>query len=493
MSRFQTWRKFRQGLRTWWVVPVAYLCLLVIVRAAVPAPDAVGIEFDERPATGLRFAHDDSWLDAAGSRQLEQLVFEDIFSLIKRAERFILLDMFLFNDWQGPVKERQRALSSELTQALLARKAARPNIVILVISDPINTVYGGLESSHFTQLRAAGMPVTLSDLSRLQDSNPLWTGIWRWFVRPFGNSTLASTLPNPLGDGRVSIRSYLALLNFKANHRKLMVVDDGGNRLLGIVSSANPHDGSSAHRNVSLQFTGPAVNDLLASERRLLLLSGANESVELLDTALHDLRTSDEPTDYSLPTLKVISESAIRDSVVDAIDGAMEGDSIDLAMFYLSERSIIEALKRAHLRGASLRLLLDINQDAFGRKKNGVPNRPVAAELVKSGIDVRWCATRGEQCHAKWLHVESVGEHVFIMGSANFTRRNLLDLNLETDVQLRTSMDDPAAREMLEHFDHQWNNSGNRTYSYEYEKFSDDSLWLSLQYRFMEFSGLSTF
>src|SRR5690625_6120146 len=116
----------------------------------------------------------------------------------------------------------------------------------------------------------------------------------------------------------------------------------------------------------------------------------------------------------------------------DMLDGARSGNLLNRAIFYLSDRKLIAALKSAQRRGAALRVLLDPNEDAFGRKKNGVPNRSVADELVGAGVDVRWCDTHGEQCHAKFLLHQADGQASMLLGSANFTRRNLADLNLET-------------------------------------------------------------
>jgi len=49
-------------------------------------------------------------IDTNGERQLEQQIFDAILEMINSADQFILIDMFLFNDWQGPVKESHRAL-----------------------------------------------------------------------------------------------------------------------------------------------------------------------------------------------------------------------------------------------------------------------------------------------------------------------------------------------------------------------------------------------
>ena len=54
--------------------------------------------------------------------------------------------------------------------------------------------------------------------------------------------------PNPFGCEPVTVRSWLAILNLKANHRKVAIADDG-TELRALITSANPHDGSSAHTN----------------------------------------------------------------------------------------------------------------------------------------------------------------------------------------------------------------------------------------------------
>ncbi|MFB4162870.1 phospholipase D-like domain-containing protein [Alteribacillus sp. JSM 102045] len=75
------------------------------------------------------------------------------------------------------------------------------------------------------------------------------------------------------------------------------------------------------------------------------------------------------------------------------------GSNIHLAILYLSDTKIIKALLRAHNRGAKIRIIFDQNMEAFGQRKNGIPNKPVAYELMKSkkkDLDVRWYETKGE-------------------------------------------------------------------------------------------------
>ncbi len=490
------------------LVVAIYVLLVYSITAVSPPPRAVSMGFEPKSAQNVTFLADLSWIDASGQRQLEQQIFDAALDMIANARKLIVLDMFLFNDWQGPVRESHRTLSQELTDALIKRKRTLPSLVVTVISDPVNAVYGGLPSVHFEAMRAAGIDVVLTDLTKLQDSNPLYSGLWRWLIRPFGNAQ-GSALPNPFGPGKVSIRSYLTLLNFKANHRKLLVVDGEGGELTALVSSANPHDGSSAHRNVAMTFTGNAVLDVLVSETALLTMSGATASwqawpvgvVEQVQAHRLFALTNTDESEVAINAfsanndtqLQVVSESRIEDAVITMLLSAESGDKLDLLMFYLSDRDIVNAIKAAHQRGVSIRVLLDVNQDAFGRKKKGVPNRPVAAELARSGIDVRWCATAGEQCHAKMLYRIHKDGAQLLLGSGNYTRRNLEDFNLETNVWLQTPISHPAILNAAHYFEVQWSNLDGRTYSVDYEQYENDSTWLKWRYRFMEATGFGTF
>ncbi|MCB1755389.1 MAG: phospholipase, partial [Gammaproteobacteria bacterium] len=250
-------------------------------------------------------------------------------------------------------------------------------------------------------------------------------------------------------------------------------------------TSANPHDGSSAHSNMAVRFSGEAVTDLFNSERAVLQFSGASQpAIDVLPAF------SGESTEK----LQILTESKIKVAVLDNIRLAGAGDRLDLMMFYLADREIIEALKDAHRRGVVLRVLLDPNKDAFGREKNGIPNRPVGHELHQAGVDVRWCDTHGEQCHSKTLLIHyGDGTSRLLTGSANFTRRNLQDFNLETDVQILAPRQSPVIREAEALFALQWNNTGARVFSAAYEKYRDDARWKYWLYRFMEASGMSTF
>ncbi|WP_083821467.1 phospholipase D family protein [Methylophaga thalassica] len=466
---------------------IFFLLLLTTVCVAIyhvnkPLPAGVNFTSPQRTATDVQFLADRTFT-VDGERQTQQQIFDTVFEMIANARHIVLVDMFLFNDYLGKGSEQHIPLSDELSNALIAQKKRYPDLQIHVISDPINSLYGGLPSKHFVELKAAGIPVTQTDLTQLRDSNPAYSGFWRLLIQPFGNSE-GGWLPNPFGEGQVSVRSYLNLLNFKANHRKLLIADNGS-ELTALVTSANPHDGSSAHGNVALRFNGPAAWDLLESEKAMLALSGK----ALAEVALPQKA---ENTDSNL-SVQVVTENAVEQASLAMINQAKSGDKLDMAMFYLSDRDIVEALKSAQTRGVVLRVLLDPNKDAFGRQKNGIPNRPVAHELTQAGIIVRWCDTHGEQCHAKWLMHRGAGETTMLLGSTNFTRRNLHNLNLETSVIVKGPANAAPFRRGRSWFDERWHNLYGRHYSVDYENYADERRWPQLLYRSMEATGLSTF
>ena len=51
------------------------------------------------PASHLQFFHDDTWIDDQGQRQVSQTIFDEVFRLVSGAQQFILIDMFLYNDF----------------------------------------------------------------------------------------------------------------------------------------------------------------------------------------------------------------------------------------------------------------------------------------------------------------------------------------------------------------------------------------------------------
>ena len=447
-----------------------------------PLPEGLDYTGKLRHAN-VKFLADKTYLDAQGKQQQEHQIFNQILKLIDEAQTTIILDMFLFNDEVGSSKISHDKLTQNLTEALIVKKRMTPQIEIKVITDPINSVYGGIAPEHYRQLRQAGIEVIETDLTPLRASNPMWSGLWYLCCQGVGNNAEKGWLPNPFGDEKITLRSYLSLFNFKANHRKTVVVDtlEGWKTL---VTSMNPHDGSSHHSNVAVMVTGNTAIDVLKTEQAVGRMSKGDIPVVIVGEF-------EEAKEF--PQAQVLTEKAILDATLKLIETAKSGENIDLAMFYLSEREIVKGLIAAKQRGVNVKVLLDPNKDAFGREKNGIPNRQVASELNEAGVQVRWCNTQGEQCHSKMIIKSNVQQSEMILGSANFTARNLKNYNLETNIRVVGNSSADVFKDAQSYFNTAWSNLDAKNMSVDYAQYADESKWKYGVYRFMEWSGLSTF
>ncbi len=436
--------------------------------------------------------------DVAEAIQTRHEVFDAILSEIQRADEFIIVDFFLWNPWLGGLEqdERMRNLSGELAQALIAKRIQNPDIPILVLTDPINRIYGDHLAEPLKALEAAGLPLLFTDLTQLPDSNRLYAAqvnFWGKYFK-FGESM---ALPNPFdGEGdSLSLSEFGRLLYFKANHRKVLITKRAGQEPRLLIGSLNPADGSANHSNIALLVDGPIATYAAQSELAIAEWSSAGDAAakRVIKGVRARLPILKEASVHvgNQPTAAWRSEGAIRDEIIRQLARTGKDSRIDIALFYLSERTVIEAIRAASSRGARVRLLLDANRDAFGRQKTGVPNRPVAAELIQSGCEVRWAATHGEQFHSKVLRIREARGDVLFLGSANWTRRNIGNYNLEANVLLENA--GSAGLEFDAYFESVWSNSAGVTESLSYEQWADEGALKKWRYRFQEWSGLSTF
>lgn len=478
------------------------LCIIVgLWHIYKPLPNGISAQGEVHSISGddITFLSDITYLDKDGQRVSEQEIFPEVFAMIDEAQEYILIDMFLFNDMLGTATESYKGLSGELTQKLLAKKQSSPDISITFITDPINTVYGGDTSQHINAMQQAGINVIITDVKKLRDSNPVYSAPWRIFGQWWGNSSSGGWLPHVMDArrGKLTLRTYLRLFNFKANHRKIMIADYQRGQKSGIatlVTSANPHDGSSAHSNVALRIDSALWSDVLRSEQAVADFSDATIPNPPIQLSNQNTKVKQQ-VEGDIATVQLLTEGKIKNALVRQINASKAGDQIDMMMFYLSDRDIVKAIKDAGDRGVKIRMILDPNKDAFGREKNGVPNRQIAHEIISNGgdVSVRWCNTHGEQCHAKMTLFTSGEAATIIMGSANLTRRNIGDYNLETNVIVKSSRQTRAIKDANELFTSHWENRNQRQYTLDYQAYSDESISKMMLYKFMEATGLSSF
>lgn len=494
----------RRQWRVGRVVSYGFVGLLVLValwNLYKPLPNGTGVrgELVETSLAQLHFLADLTGADVFGAPIVHQQIFDAILKTIGEARQYVVLDFFLFNAQRGGTLDAKprRELSRELCDALLTRKRAMPGLQVLFITDPINDLYGSLPSRELADLGDAGIDVVRIDLDSLRDSNPIYSALWRVTTKWWsGDGKGDPWLSNPLdaGPDLVSFGAWARLLNFKADHRKVLIADDGHGGITGIVTSANPHDASSLHSNVALKLSGEALLPLLRSEMSLAHDSGWHGEWEPPPPTPSPPVTN--PAEAA--RVQMLTESEIGAAIERNLAETRAGDSIDIAMFYLSDRSVIQALIAAAKRGVVVRVVLDPNKDAFGREKDGIPNRSVASELgaaTDGAIKVRWFRTHGEQFHSKLVVIRTQEEYWFTLGSANLTRRNLQDYNLEANVAVSAPQTSEIATAVSAWFEMIWTNHGppDLEYTADFGTYADPSQGTYWLYRLMEATGLSTF
>jgi hypothetical protein len=267
MDRSHTRRKERKRSRNpirRRIIPaavVAAVAVPLIFGWTTPAPKGTSYSSPATTVSDIHMLYDLTYLK---DKELihDQTILDEQLKMIGAAKDFIIADIFLYNDYYNTAEYEFPDSTQKFTDALVAQKQKYPGLKVYLITDEINNSYRSELNEQFRLLQENGIRVVVTDSGKVRDSNPLYAGYYRTYIRHFGLGK-DGWMKNPFGDNgpEVNIRNYLKLLNFKANHRKVLITDQGA-----MVSSSNPHDGSSYHSNIALRFNGEAVKYLLEAE-----------------------------------------------------------------------------------------------------------------------------------------------------------------------------------------------------------------------------------
>ncbi|TDL34941.1 phospholipase [Jeotgalibacillus sp. S-D1] len=465
-----------------------YILLFLIIFFSIliyhqykPIPDGVSYESKEYEVSDVKFFRDLTYLQ--GEKQVhDQEIFSRVEEMITEAEEFIIIDMFLMD---GRVNEDKGYpdLSGNLMKQLIDKKANHPDMPIVFITDPVNTGYYSYEGDWLKPMEKAGIDVVMTDLDPLRDSTPLFSTAWRMGLQWFGQSGQTWVRNAFVDDGpKMTVRSYLMMANVKANHRKAFITDQSA-----LISSGNAHNESGFHSNVAFEVGGPIIQDMINTEQAVIDFSNSN--VKLPDYSGSEISEGELTARYT-------TEGKTWEQIIAAIQFADKGDEIWMAMFYLSEREVINALQEAATRGVNIQLILDPNETAFGNKKTGLPNRPVVNELLEdtdNQVKVRWYNVVEEQFHPKMMLVKTDETSTIISGSTNFTKRNLVNYNLENNLVVQGPGDSAIMTEVDHYFKDLWNNDGGE-YTVDVSKYQDTlTFWQRGVYGLQKLLGLTTY
>ncbi|MDQ0218563.1 phospholipase [Peribacillus cavernae] len=459
----------RKGKKKWYTRKSIYITVIALMIVSIvivynqykPLPEGVSYQSKVHHVKDVQFIYDLSYKDNNEKIIHERRIFNEINKAIEDAESYLVIDMFLFNGYYDE-KANFPNISENLTQKIIEQKKKKPNLEAIFITDEVNTTYQSYKSKEIEKLKKNGVKVVVTNLDRLRDPNPLYSGVYRTFFQWFGENG-DGWIRNPMAKEapKVTFRSYLRLLNIKANHRKLLATEK-----TAIVSSANPHDASGFHSNIAFQMEGNIIGDLIKAE----------EAVGEFSKGPGEFPDYREKTEQKGPIdVQFLTEGKINKHMLKTISETKKGDQIWLGMFYIADRHAVNELTEAAKRGVKINMVLDPNQNAFGTEKMGLPNLPVAAEFHELGeenIHIRWYKTEKEQFHTKLLFIQKPGKDVILGGSANYTARNLDDYNLEANVEIHAPDSAQVTKDVEAYFNRIWTNKDG-TYTADYKEYQD--------------------
>lgn len=444
----------------------------------------------------VMFLHDLRYQDELGNIVFEEMIFSEIFAAIESGRKSVLADMFLYNSDHGEDKQdpEHRSLTLDFTDLLCAK--GEQGLDVLLITDELNNFYNSYDSPILKKLQQHNVKTVITNLDRLRDANPLYSGWYRLFFAWIPAGVMA-IIKHPFGhpQKRITLPALLRSLNFKANHRKVVIVDSS----LAIVTSANPHDPSSLHCNIAFGVKGAFAREVEYAEQAVAAFSGFKppgfeHGPPEPPEASQNKPFSSRNHKYQV---KLLAEKKIKDHLLKEIRRTGKSELIMLASLYLTDRQIIKEIKQAAAREVEIRIILDSSEHAFGLKKYGIPNKHSSLDLYAApefgrNLDIKWYKTHGEQFHAKLAAFKRKDSFVVIGGSANFTSKNLDNYNLELNLRIATNADSRLCREICAYYDRMWFNQ-NGSYTLDYELLKDESRLKYILYRIQECTGMCTY
>jgi hypothetical protein len=437
------------------------------------------------------------WLQTEQRRVSYREIGPKVLDMIANARSAVVISVFLFDNFYSEEPTTWDVVAA-ITDAIIKQKVRYPDLVVALILDPSNRAYSNRIAPAVARLSAAGADVFYSDLLATNAHTPLK------LVEALhhGSRALSQATGGRLGD---VIKPALAAIKIpfmgdfdqhpanmqmalnaaliKANHRKI-VVTDRGKSYEALISSANPHNASVSSINFAVSATGPIARYIYNTQRLDIAHSislqdndyaywhqGANDNYRktYLDEVLTELPAATPPLidnqqSRNAARVKFITEGRIKDHLLAILQAVSPGDELRIQMFYLSDLDVVNALmKAAMITRSPIKLLLDPSKDAFGKIKDGTPNRQVAALLTGNldrptlkrlqhyfpdvirnaalselNIALRWFDTHGEQNHAKIMSItnKAQGKFILLHGSANWTGKNLSGINMEANIRV---------------------------------------------------------
>jgi len=390
----------------------------------------------------IEFLYDLTYENLNGEIIYNHEIFNKTFELIDNGETFILINMFLFGTTKKP---HYKNLTQELTTHLINKKQSSPEIKIYFITDDYNFINKPENKIFLNNLKQNNISVIFTPLNK--------------------------NLKFPIN----LLREKLKLSKKILNHRKYIITNID-NQIITLITSGNPHDLSSANSNTGIVLKEKIYKEIYEIEKK--------------DSELNiNLTIPNETLLINPITIQYLADGGLINSLKEEIDKTNENNSIDIAMFYLSDKSVINKLTSASDRGTKINIILDTNDFFFAQKKFGIPNKPVAEILLKKSnnkINIRWYKSHGEQFHTKLVIIHSRENTTIFTGSSNLVDNNIKLFNFQSDIKIIAPNNSSITQEINSYFQKIWNNQ-NGIYTTDYNEYKNKSILKKLTYELEQF------
>ena len=467
---------------------VRFLKLLLIIYVFVfayewwrPLPDGMGRASASYtvPDKGVRFFADIDKKDKKGDHTEVRAIEGRYRELLQKAKHMVLVGEMFVPD----------SSSSTVTTLLNEKHATEKHVAIALLTDRMSTRYGGVNSESLNAQRKVGTLVIETDMNAMPDSDLFYSSFWRPFISWWGNSQNGGWLSDPIGRsaGKFTLRSWLTFFNAKMNKSHFIFVDapTGKTEKLPVLfASSDISAGRGSTGAVALE-----VDDKLWAE----LSRSAGLIANISASGLPSFSGTDIDDASGTLRARMLDFTHAHEQIIAHIKNLQQTDQLSIAMRFVSDRDVVSALKDAANRNVNIRVILDPNEEYFGHKLHGIPNRPVAKEFTSNiggGIEVRWCDPRKLPCESRMMLGKSATSTFLMVGGADLTGRDIGGYNIVSEVMVESTHDFTASKDAEAYFNKMWMNDGG-DYTVPYENFADDSIWRSSVYRMMERTGIS--
>ena len=462
-----------------------YFLITAGLISCTSVPKGTSIESPVRKTDDVKFYYDLTY-KGDGEAVHESNIWPRVYEILDESEEFFILDVFLFNDWvqAKEASEDTYSLAEKLRDKILEKKKKDPNVDIYIILDPNNNFYGSFDNKLYKPLTDVGVKIIYVDLDHLNDPVWVYSPIWRTFIKPFGNKKNGGKIKNLIDPTapKVTMRSLLKALNLKANHRKVIM-----NEKTVFLPSANPHKEGSRHSNIAFETNGEIMNDIFKGEQ---------DVAEFSKSKIPDHKLEIAPVFEGTYSVQYLTEGKIGKSVTDELKNTDVGDEVLIAQFFLADRAVVKEIINAAKRGVDFKIILNNSQSSMGM--GGIPNKTASDEIMKKTykslgfLKIRWYNNGSEQFHTKLMIVKKQSYIIAFGGSGNFTRRNIRDFNLESELKVVSPYNTSFSNDVLNYFDRLWTNK-DAIFTLDYDEAKSESSFNNLLYKIIEPSGFSAF